>query len=200
MSAAIPHTRGGYSMVIGLGNPMGMYETRSRHNAGFMTIDELSLEHDVELAPAPGDVLAMIARYTSTSGDEVLLVEPQTTMNRSGEAVTDLLKVDDVDRVVLVHDDVDMAPGRLRIRRRGRDGGHRGVRSVLAALGGLEPIRVKIGVGRPGDGTDMFDWVTGRIDDGDFPVIEQSTHRAAMAVDKITNGEDLDKVMSLMND
>lgn len=188
------------NMVIGLGNPMGMYETRSRHNAGFMTVDELSLEHDVELSPGPCDMLAMVADYTSTNGDDVLLIEPQTTMNRSGEAVADLLKFDGFDRVVLIHDDVDMAPGRLRIRRKGRDGGHRGVRSVLKALGDFEPIRVKVGVGRPSDGTSMFDWVTGRIDDEDFPVIEQSVYRAAMAVDKIVNGEDLDNVMSLMND
>lgn len=133
-------------MVVGLGNPGRRY-AGTRHNVGFMTIDELARRHGVT------DAAERMGAWTARlrlDGKEIILVKPQTFMNLSGEAVSRLwrwykLGLEDV---LVVGDDIDLPFGRLRLRQRGSAGGHNGLRSIFAHLGSREIARLKIGVGR----------------------------------------------------
>jgi PTH1 family peptidyl-tRNA hydrolase len=134
-------------MVVGLGNPGRQY-AETRHNVGFMTIDELARRHGAAEASQRMGAWSARARI---AGQDVLLVKPQTFMNLSGEAVGRLwrwykLGLEDV---LIVSDDIDLPFERLRLRARGSAGGHNGLRSIFRHLGSQEIARLKIGVGRP---------------------------------------------------
>ena len=134
-------------MIVGLGNPGRRYAD-TRHNVGFMTVDELVRRHGTSEA---GERMGAWVGRSRIQGHDVLLVKPQTFMNASGEAVGRLwrwykLGLEDV---VVVSDDIDLPFGRLRLRPRGSAGGHNGLRSIFSHLGSQEIARLKIGVGRP---------------------------------------------------
>ncbi len=144
-------------VVVGLGNPGRRYAA-TRHNVGFRVVDRLAARWDAAVEREAHRALVGEARR---AGERVLLVKPQTYMNESGEALASLARFYRVDpaRVIAVHDDVDLEPGRVRIRRGGRAGGNRGVESLMAALGDPGFLRVKIGVGRPPAGPVPPSWV-----------------------------------------
>ena len=130
-------------IVVGLGNPGRRYE-RTRHNVGFRVVDRLAARWEIGVEREAHRALVGEARR----GDErVLLVKPQTFMNASGESVTSLRRFYRLspERLVVVHDDVDLPVGRVRIRRGGRAGGNRGVESLLASLGDEGLLRIKVG-------------------------------------------------------
>ncbi|MHB8836717.1 MAG: aminoacyl-tRNA hydrolase [Candidatus Methylomirabilia bacterium] len=137
------------TVIVGLGNPGARYE-RTRHNAGFLLVGELAAAHGIGIRQE---------RHGALVGDggigehRCLVALPQTYMNRSGESVRRLLSFTglDPDALVVVHDDMDLPLGRLRLRRGGGAGGHRGIASLLEQLGTPEFTRLKIGVGRPPD-------------------------------------------------
>lgn len=134
-------------MVVGLGNPGRQYQN-TRHNVGFMTVDELAARHGTR--EASERMKAWTAR-TRIDDTDVLLVKPLTFMNDSGEAVGRLWrwhKLGLADMLV-VGDDIDLPFGRLRLRERGSAGGHNGLRSIFSHVGSQEIARLKIGVGRP---------------------------------------------------
>jgi PTH1 family peptidyl-tRNA hydrolase len=170
--------------VVGLGNPGPRYE-RTRHNAGFMVIDELAartraagrLFHDAWVAEA------------TLSGEPALFVKPQAYMNLSGEPVARLLSEhgSSVADLVVVVDDVALPLGRLRVRERGSDGGHNGLRSLAAALDSFEFARVRVGVGLepPGDGlgaNHLADFVLGEFLAEELPRLREVIGLAADAV------------------
>ncbi len=134
-------------MIVGLGNPGRRYE-RTRHNVGFMTVDELLRRHG---SRDTGERMGAWTARTRIAGREVLLLKPQTFMNASGEAVGRLWRWHKLGRedVLIVSDDIDLPFGRLRVRPDGSAGGHNGLRSIFAHLGSQEIARLKIGVGRP---------------------------------------------------
>lgn len=134
-------------MIVGLGNPGRRYAD-TRHNVGFMTVDELARRHGVMDA---GERMGAWYARTRIAGHDALLVKPQTFMNLSGEAVGRLwrwykLGLEDV---IIVGDDIDLPFGKLRLRARGSAGGHNGLKSIFAHLGSQEVARLKIGLGRP---------------------------------------------------
>jgi peptidyl-tRNA hydrolase, PTH1 family len=140
-------------LIVGLGNPGHEYE-RSRHNLGFLVADELARRRRGRISDRAARSLTGRVRL----GDrELVLAKPQTMMNLSGQAVKALRAKFTVplDRVLIVHDDLDLPFGRLRIRRGGSSAGNHGMDSVIASLGTKDVIRFRVGIGRPpGDGVD----------------------------------------------
>jgi PTH1 family peptidyl-tRNA hydrolase len=139
--------------VVGLGNPGREYAT-SRHNIGFVVVERLAARWCIALAPEPGGLVGR----GSICGIRTVLVKPQTFMNRSGEAVAMLAEFKGGAAVMVVHDDLDLPPHRLRIRHDGGAGGHRGLLSIIEHIG-VDFDRLKIGVGRPPEGLSAADHV-----------------------------------------
>ncbi|HTD27587.1 MAG TPA: aminoacyl-tRNA hydrolase [Candidatus Elarobacter sp.] len=174
-------------VVVGLGNPGRRYRA-TRHNVGFRVVDRLAARWDVAVEREAHRALVGEARR---AGERVLLVKPQTWMNESGEALASLARFYRVDpaRVIAVHDDVDLEPGRVRIRRGGRAGGNRGVESLMAALGDPGFLRVKIGVGRPPAGPVPPSWVLSVPPAEELAALAAAEERAADAVELlVTDG------------
>lgn len=194
-------------MIIGLGNPTGMYPYHERHNMGFMVTDMMAENHGITFRPAPSDILALTASLDNGKVENVLLVQPQTTMNRSGEAIADLLdyrRISDgssYEDFVLIQDDVDLEPGRIRIKLGGSNGHHNGVESVMGALGQRADklVKVKVGVGRPPKGTSMFDWVTGEMDDGALNSLMPGIALAEAAVEDYVQNRSAEAIMNRYN-
>lgn len=134
-------------VIVGLGNPGRKY-LRHRHNLGFMVVDLLANEIGSAWKTARDNTLICEGRI---EGVKALLVKPQTYMNLSGRAVVPVVKKHAIapDEVVVIHDDMDLVLGRVRIKTGGGDGGHRGVRSMAECLGTRDFVRVRLGVGRP---------------------------------------------------
>ena len=153
-------------MVVGLGNP-GVEYRGTRHNVGFLALDALARR--LGIAVTSRDSGAQVGQGLVPGGDRnVLLVKPQTFMNLSGKAVAPLLRRHKLttDRLWVLHDEIDIAFGRLRIRPGGGAGGHNGITSIMQSLGGdREFMRVRMGVGRP-DGEDTVDHVLGGFPEG----------------------------------
>lgn len=143
-------------MIVGLGNPGRDYK-QTKHNTGFMVVDELARRWNVSLWQ---DKMNAQVAQVQVKGEKVLLVKPQTFMNKSGEAVGPLMrwyKLDETD-VYVINDDMDLPVGRLRIRTKGSDGGHNGIKSILAN-GCTDFIRFRVGIGRPLPHRDVVDHV-----------------------------------------
>lgn len=145
------------SIIVGLGNPGDEYR-RTRHNAGFRVVKMLAQELGVRMRSSGGDYLV---GKGNISGRDVLLVLPLTYMNRSGLAVAHLLQErgESPDVLLVVCDDVNMPLGSLRVRKKGGDGGNRGLESIIGALGTEEFARLRLGVGKPEEDPDLADFV-----------------------------------------
>lgn len=146
------------SYIFGLGNPGSRYHG-TLHNAGFMVVDLLAEKQDLKLSEVKGNTL--FTTYLSREGNRVFLGKPKTYMNQSGEAIRYFLGKKDLqgDKVIVVHDDMDIAPGKIKLKRGGGSGGHRGVESVAEALAWNGFIRVRVGIGRPSPDMDPTDYV-----------------------------------------
>lgn len=136
-------------MIVGLGNPGPQYET-TRHNAGFLALDYYAGQEGLAIDSSKFQALYCLTRC---AGRQVLLLKPQAYMNRSGEAIAALAQYFDIDAadILVVHDDLDLAPGRLKLVSGGGAGGHNGIRSLLTSLGSGDFARLKIGIGHPRD-------------------------------------------------
>jgi peptidyl-tRNA hydrolase, PTH1 family len=134
-------------VVAGLGNPGEQY-SRSRHNSGFMTVDRIAKAQGVEFGRRR---FKGVTAEITLAGKPALLVKPQTFYNLSGECISDLLGYFKIapEHLIVLHDELDLEAGRLRIKRGGGDAGNRGVRSIAESLGTTDFIRVRIGIGRP---------------------------------------------------
>ena len=171
-----------------LGNPGPQYE-RTRHNAGFMTADALAASKNIRIDRARFKALT----GTCPMGDEtVLLMKPQTFMNLSGEAVAEAARFYKIppEHILIVSDEVSLAPGRVRVRTKGSAGGHNGLKSVIACLGTDQFPRIRLGVGAaPHPDYSMADWVLGKFAGDDLKAMEAAAQRAGEAVEcYITRG------------
>jgi PTH1 family peptidyl-tRNA hydrolase len=138
-------------MIIGLGNPGARY-ARNRHNIGFQCVDTLARRHQLDIGRVQQRALVgdgWIARQTARV--KVILVKPMTYMNASGEAVGPLARYYQIDPadLIVIHDDLDLEAGKVRLRREGSSGGQNGIKSMIQHLGTPEFSRIKIGIGRP---------------------------------------------------
>ncbi|MBN2167992.1 MAG: aminoacyl-tRNA hydrolase [Actinobacteria bacterium] len=169
--------RRGIVLVVGLGNPGNEYKS-TRHNAGLMVLDELlnlSDIHSTGTWPKGELVLA------SAGGQEFLALKPFVFMNNSGEAVLPVVKRYGLEAgcVLVVHDDIDIPLGDIRVKKGGGSGGHRGVSSVDNALGDNGFSRLRIGIGRPSEGIDVTDHVLSSFDADESENVKEAVNQAA---------------------
>ena len=148
-------------ILAGLGNPGKEYE-RTRHNAGFMALDLYCQKQGISVNRARFDSLTAEA---DISGKRVLIMKPQLYMNRSGEAIRDAANFYKIppENIVIISDDVQLDVGRIRVRRKGSDGGQKGLRDIIYQLRSDAFPRLRIGVGKLPQGGNMVSWVLGRI-------------------------------------
>jgi PTH1 family peptidyl-tRNA hydrolase len=144
-------------IIVGLGNPGKKYE-RTRHNAGFLALDELAGILRAEIMQEKHH--ALIGR-APIGPEQVILAKPQTYMNESGKAVAAILRsaYADASDLIVLHDELDLALGTIRVKTGGGHGGHNGLRSIIEHIGTTDFVRVRIGIGRPAPGIDPADYV-----------------------------------------
>jgi len=184
-------------LVVGLGNPGRDYRD-TRHNVGFMVVDEVARRHQLSWGNPPAQVPDAYA--VKWFGADVMLAKPLTFMNRSGDVVAGLARYYDVlpADVLVVVDEVALPFGRLRARARGSAGGHNGLKSVIERLGTNNFPRVRVGVGR-GDGRrDLADHVLSKFEGGEKAELEGVIARTADAVEMFA-AAGIDKVMNAYN-
>ncbi len=177
--------------IVGLGNFPKKYH-RTRHNVGFMVVEELASRHSLKFKERE---LYLVTKG-SVRDEETVLAEPLTYMNRSGSAVLKVLARFGVvpENLIVIHDDIDMPTGRLKIRLGGSSGGHRGVDSVIERLATMDFIRVKIGIGRDLD-IPPDEYVLTKFKRDELPVIKKAIQLAADAVETILS----DSLQAAMN-
>ena len=184
-------------LLVGLGNPGDQYEN-TRHNVGFMVIEELADRANVPVQKLKYRALTNTA---TVGGQKVLIMKPITYMNLSGEAVrqaVDFYKVP-ADHVLVISDDTALAVGRLRIRKGGSAGGHNGLKNIIQHLGTDQFPRLRLGVGeKPHPDYDLADWVLGKFQGEDKKAIDAAVKKAADAVECILS-QGLDKGMNKFN-
>ena len=177
-------------MIAGLGNPGAEY-AQTKHNVGFMLVDALA---DRLNAPAWKEDFFSAVTEVRIGGEKVFLVKPLTYMNNSGEAVGPMLSYYKMtaDDLTVVHDDMDIPAGTVRIRKKGSSGGHNGIKSIIAHVGGENFARVRIGVGRPPAGWTVINHVLAPFLAEDAPKIREAIGYLLPAVECIvTDGVEL---------
>ncbi|MDO4529282.1 MAG: aminoacyl-tRNA hydrolase [Lachnospiraceae bacterium] len=177
-------------VIAGLGNPTEKY-AKTRHNAGFDTIDILAEKLNVKMKKTVFN--AMVGK-TVIGGEKTLLVKPLTFMNLSGNAVRSVCrfyKIDPKEKLVVIYDDSDLEEGRLRLRKKGSAGSHNGMKSIVSCLGTEEFFRIRVGIGKRPEQMDMVDYVLGRYDKETRKIMEDAFAKAAdAAVDIVEHGMD----------
>lgn len=184
-------------IVAGLGNPGREYEM-TRHNIGFHVIDYLADKYGVRVSKLKYKGLWCETRIDN---EKVLLVKPQTYMNLSGECIREFAAFYKVppQKVVIIHDDISLDRGNIRIRPKGSDGGHNGLKSIIYQLSSDEFPRIKIGVGSAEhNGVALADFVLGRFSKTEIPVLEDAIVRASEALEMIISGH-IDRAMNKYN-
>lgn len=184
-------------IIAGLGNPGAQYES-TRHNAGFMTVDTLAAKHGFEIKRLK---FKSLTADTVIAGKRCLVMKPSTFMNNSGEAIVEAMNFYKIpiENVIICYDDISLEPGKIRIRRKGSDGGHNGIKSIIYLTGSQDFPRIKVGVGqKPSKDYDLADWVLGTFPSEDIPKLHDATDHACAAAELILKG-DIDKAMNLYN-
>jgi PTH1 family peptidyl-tRNA hydrolase len=176
-------------LIVGLGNPSERY-AQTRHNIGSRVVEQAAARWSQPLKPA-GPARRGIRRFGQL---EVALAVPLVWMNESGPAVKTLCEelALPADGLIVVHDDLDLPLGRLRLKRNGGAGGHNGILSIIAALGTDTFCRLKLGIGRPAPGLDPADYVLSAFLPEEIPIVDQVLDQAVLALDcLITEGIDV---------
>lgn len=184
-------------LVVGLGNPGPRY-ARTRHNIGFMVVDELARRHGLRFSKGQGN--SEVARG-SIEGNQIILTKPQTFMNNSGMAVGSVSRFYRVpiERILVVYDELALPLGTIRIREKGSSAGHNGVKSLISHLGTQGFPRIRVGVDQPPQGRHgQIDWVLSRFSADEQKVVDGVISRAADAVEAIlTDG--IERAMNFYN-
>lgn len=184
-------------LIVGLGNPGEQY-CATRHNAGFMAIDEIARELDTHVDRAKFHALTGEA---TVGGVRVLFLKPMTMMNLSGIAVGEAAKFYKLppERVLVLSDDITLAPGRLRVRAKGSAGGHNGLKSIIEHLGSEAFPRIRMGVGeKPYREMDLADWVLSKFTDDEKRAMHDAAICAGEGMRLILSGE-FEKAVQLCN-
>lgn len=184
-------------IIVGLGNPGKKYEN-TRHNVGFDAIDLLVDEYRI---PSAGTQHKAMYGKGIIGGQKVILAKPLTYMNLSGESVralVDYYKVDPESELLVIYDDISLAPGQIRIRKKGSAGGHNGIKSIINHLGTQNFQRIKVGVGEKPKNWDLADYVLGTFSREDRELVDDALERAGKAAELIVQGE-VDRAMNEYN-
>ena len=183
-------------LIIGLGNPETDY-AKTRHNMGFNVINKISEKFNIEVNKSKFKSLYGTGKIND---EKVVLIKPQTYMNLSGEAIQEFVnfyKVD-IENVLVIFDDIDTAPGKIRIRKSGGPGTHNGMKSVVSCLSSEDFPRIRVGIGMPEYKNDLMNYVIGYIPESQLEILQQGVNTAAEAVEEILkNG--IDKAMNKYN-
>ncbi len=181
-------------IIAGLGNPGTQYEN-TRHNIGFMTIDTLCEKHKLSCKKIRFKSLTCDAVI---GGKRCLVMKPTTFMNNSGQAVTEAMSFYKIppERIIIVYDDISLEPGKLRIRRKGSDGGHNGMKSIIYLSGKDAFPRIKMGVGaKPHPDYNLADWVLGHFKKEDGEALTACMNNACDCIELMVQ----DKINEAMN-
>lgn len=184
-------------LIAGLGNPTKKY-THTRHNIGFDSIDWLAKKYNIEMDQKK---FKGVCGTGVIEGQKVLLLKPETFMNLSGEslrAAVDFYKLDPESQVIVIYDDIALAPGCIRVRKKGSAGGHNGIKSIIAHLGTQNFQRIRVGVGEKPKDWDLADYVLGRFTNEDREKVEEAIAHTADAAALMVQDE-TDAAMNLYN-
>ena len=183
-------------LIVGLGNPENEGYTNTRHNSGFNSINKISEKYDIPFNKARFKGLIGDGKI---NGERVLLLKPQTYMNLSGDSIIEVInfyKIE-LDHVIVIYDDIDIEPGKIKIRKKGSAGTHNGMKSVINRLGTEEFPRIRVGIGAP-DGIDLINHVINKVSKEELEVLDEGwTLASKAAVEIITEG--IDSVMNKYN-
>lgn len=175
-------------MIAGLGNPGREYQN-TRHNIGFDVIDRIAAAYHIEMSDKKHKA---ISGRGVIDGTKVILVKPQTYMNLSGESIrqiADYYDVDTTEELIVIHDDISLDVGQIRIRTKGSAGGHNGLKNIILNLGHDRFARIKVGVGEKPKGYDLADYVLGHFTTEERKVLETSGEHAVEAVRMVLAGD-----------
>jgi PTH1 family peptidyl-tRNA hydrolase len=188
---------GGAKVIVGLGNPGPQYED-TRHNAGWWLLDALAEAWGVQRFRVEGK---QAVATVEVEGRQVRLIRPLTYMNRSGQVLAPLGRMAGLDPardLLVLVDDVALDAGRVRLRPAGSSGGHNGLKSIEAALGGGAYARMRLGVGKVPPGESLVDWVLSPMPDGDREALESRFETLVDGVELWLRGE-MDAAMDAVN-
>ena len=174
-------------LIAGLGNPGPKYE-RNRHNIGFMAVDEIVRRHSFGVWRSRFQ--SMVAEG-NIAGQKVMVIKPMTYMNESGRAVGEALrffKLDSPD-VIVIHDELDLVPGKIRVKRGGGHAGHNGLRSITAHIGD-DFRRVRTGIGHPGDKNRVHGYVLSDFAKAEQPMVDRITDAIATHIPLLVEGDE----------
>ena len=184
-------------VIAGLGNPDKKYE-KTRHNVGFDVIDTIADKYNIAINEKKHRALCGSGYI---AGQKVLLVKPQTYINLSGESIQAILnfyKLDADSELLVIYDDISLAPGRIRVRAKGSAGGHNGIKNIIAMTGTQGFARIKVGVGEKPDGWDLADYVLGHFSREERALVEDAFADAVEATEMFLM-DDLNGAMNRFN-
>ncbi|WP_283679342.1 aminoacyl-tRNA hydrolase [Lentilactobacillus sp. Marseille-Q4993] len=183
-------------MIVGLGN-IGPQYTETRHNTGFMVVDQFAQDNNIEISTRKMD-----AKYGTgiVNGEKVIVVEPTTFMNESGRAVNPISDYFDIptDDIIVVHDDMDLPIGKIRLRNSGSAGGHNGIKSIINHLGTTEFTRIKVGIQHPAKAK-VVDYVLGKFTKDQLPEFNQAKDHAVSAIEDWIKGMTIQELENKYN-
>jgi len=183
-------------LVAGLGNPGKEYAS-TKHNLGFLAIDEIARRAGIDLTKKK---FRGVYGEGFLSGEKLILLKPETYMNRSGESVSEaavFYNISPTD-IIIIHDEMDLPAGTLRVKAGGGSAGHNGIKSIIDRIGSPEFIRIRIGIGKPGGKSEGAAHVLSRFGSGEEDAVKASVEKAADAVlELIENG--LERTMNKFN-
>lgn len=177
-------------LIVGLGNPENEY-AKTRHNMGFNTINEIARNNNIEVTKSKFKGLYGTGII---QGTKTILLKPQTYMNLSGESIKEIIDFYNIelDKIVVIYDDIDIEKGTIKIRKKGSSGSHNGMKSVIENLGTTEFTRVRVGIGQPEFKNDMINYVIGKVPEEEQKILHQGVKKAAEAIEEIIkNGADI---------
>ena len=184
-------------LIVGLGNPGKKYEL-TRHNAGFLFADLLADKNGVKINKIQ---FKAVTASIDLEGHKCLLMKPQTFMNNSGESVREAASFYKIppERIIIVFDDISLPCGKLRIRRKGSDGGHNGMKSIIYQMNSDAMPRIKLGIGqKPHPDYELADWVLSSFKKDELDALRDAAENACAAAVLMVNGE-TEKAMSNFN-
>ncbi len=177
-------------LIVGLGNPEEEYKN-TRHNMGFDTINKLANDYNIEMNKQK---FKAIYGMGTIEGEKVILLKPQTYMNLSGESIIEWVNFYklDMDKLIIVYDDIDVEPATIKIRKKGSAGSHNGMKSVIQSLNTENFTRIRVGIGKPEYKGDMINYVIGKLPKEEYEELQKGTELAKKAIVEIlANGVDI---------
>jgi len=184
-------------LIVGLGNPTPKYE-QTRHNVGFDVIDLFC--HEIGVKPNFREEYHSLILNGQLESQEIILAKPQTFMNSSGTAVSAIVSNYNIqlEDMIVIYDDLNLELGLIRIRRSGSAGGHKGVKSIIESLGSEAFPRIRIGIGKPPQGTEAIDFVLSKFSPEEREVIDEAEKLAIEAI-KVIIFEGIENAMNKFN-